>query len=203
MPVWNPEVDIVFICFREFYFFLHQPCGFFSSLGILWRYKWQRGLCTDFDLQTSNKYTLQVFVTDPAGAHSASKPREIDSGFTPTSYQEQEHFKCDFCFLILALCFISSHLSRALSPQLGLGADEGLQRTSRRGPAVIWVISKQLWNTSSGEGPEQKQCWWPWFSWPRMRRLLLIIPAFLCNTNKSFQETVEKWKLSGISFLVV
>lgn len=65
MSLWNPEVQGVFSGFREFFFFLHQPCGFFSSLGILWRYKWQRGLCTDFDLQTSKKYTLQVFVTDP------------------------------------------------------------------------------------------------------------------------------------------
>lgn len=153
-----------------------------------------------------------------AGAHSASKPRETDSGFTPTPYQEQEHFKCDFCFLILALCLISSHLWSALSPHLGLcfgselasratwriqDADEGLQRTSQTGLAVMWVFTKQLWNTSTGAGPEQKRCWWLWYSWPRMGRLLLILLALLCNTNKSCQETVEKWKFSGISFLVV
>lgn len=163
-----------------------------------------------------------MFVTDPKSWQELEPilhPVPGRSGSTPTSYQEQEHFKCDFCFLILALCLISSHLSPALSPHtlaLCFGSElasrvtwrvqdaaEGLQRTSQRGLAVIWAITKQLWNTSTGAGPEKKQCWWPWYSWPRLGRLLLILPALLCNTNKSCQETVEKWKLSGISFLVV
>lgn len=58
---------------------------------------------------------------------------------------------------VLEVSWPPAHPASPLVLQRVDEADERLQRTSRAGLTVMWLITKQLWNTSSGAGPEKNQ----------------------------------------------